>query len=128
MILPSAVVLAISGLRADPAVSALVGGRISTKLGSVLPAIRIQRIGGTVQTTYHDEPVIQVECWAEDERAADLVCRTVVDALPNLRASYPTGRIYTYDVESGPFYSPDDASISTNTRYILTVRLLTTTQ
>jgi hypothetical protein len=35
------------------------------------------------------------------------------------------GRVWTYEVTSGPFWSPDDPTLSSNARYIATVDLLT---
>jgi len=68
---------------------------------------------------------MQVECWAPDEGGADLLARTVVAALPDFRGTFAGGRVWTYQVESGPYWAPDDPQLSSNARYILTVRLLT---
>jgi hypothetical protein len=76
---------------------------------------------------WRDDPVLQVEAWAADEGTADLLIRTWVAALPDFRHRATTGEIHTYAIDSGPFWSPDDPTLSNNSRYILTVRLLTTT-
>ena len=124
-LLPSAAVVLVAWAKGNAALAAIHGGRVGTKLNATLPAIRVQRIGGTPVETYEDQPILQVECWAADEGTADLLARTVVAALPTARGEYPTGRVYTYSIESGPFWSPDDPTLSNNSRYILTVRLLT---
>lgn len=125
-LLPSAAGLMVTGLKADPDLAAIHGGRVGTKLNATLPAIRVQRIGGSPSDLWEDNPLMQVECWAATEGVADQMTRTVVAALPSLRtAVYPTGRVYTYAIESGPYWAPDDPQISTNSRYIMTVRLLT---
>lgn len=127
-LLPSAAVLTVAWLKAQPDLAAIHGGRVGTKLNAILPAIRVQRVGGISRDTYEDQPLVQVECWGADEGTADLLARTVVAVLPQVRGTYATGRIYTYAVESGPFWAPDDPSLSNNARYLLTVRLLTTPQ
>lgn len=124
-LLPSAAGLLVAGLKADPDLTAIHGGRVGTRLNATLPAIRIQRIGGSPSELWEDRPLMQVDCWATDEGMADRLVRTVVAALPSLRGTYPTGRVYTYEIESGPFWAPDDPTISSDSRYIITVRLLT---
>lgn len=124
-LLPSAAGLLVAGLKADPDLTAIHGGRVGTRLNATLPAIRVQRIGGSPSELWEDRPLMQVDCWATDEGMADRLVRTVVAALPTLRGTYPTGRVYTYEIESGPYWAPDDPTISTNSRYIITVRLLT---
>lgn len=125
-LLPSAAALTVAWLKANPDLAALHGGRVATKLNATLPAIRVQRVGGTSPDVYEDQPVVQVECWATTDATADQLARTVVAALPTVRGQYPSGRVYTYRIESGPYFAPDDPGLSNNARYVLTVRLLTT--
>ena len=125
-LLPSASVLTVAGLKANAELTAIHGGRVGTKLNNVLPAIRVQRISGSSPDPWQDQPVMQVECWAADEGAADLLARTVVAALPGMRSTYGTGRVWSYAVESGPYFAPDDPALSNNSRFIVSVRLLTT--
>lgn len=124
-LLPSAPAVTVAWLKANPDLLAIHGGRVGTKLNATLPAIRVQRIGGTVPETYEDQPVLQIECWAADEGTADRLARTVIAALPTVRGEYPTGQVWTYAVESGPYWAPDDPQLSNNSRYIISVRLLT---
>jgi hypothetical protein len=125
-LLPSAEVAAVAWAKAQPDLTPLHGGRVSTKLNATLPAIRVQRIGGSPADPWEDQPVVQFECWAADQGAADLLARSLVAALPTFRGAYPDGWVWAYQIESGPFYSPDDPQLSNNSRYILTARLVTT--
>ncbi len=125
-LLPSAVVVTVGWLKTNPDLAAIHGGRVGTKLNATLPAVRVQRISGTVVEVWEDSPVLQVECWAATEGEADLLARTVIGALPTVRGTYASGRVWTYQVESGPFWAPDDPQLSNNARFILSVRLLTT--
>lgn len=126
-VLPSAASVVVAWLTNNPDLAAIHGGRVGTRLRSVLPAIRVQRVAGSPPETWRDEPVIQIECWAADEGPADLLARTVVAVLPSVRSTVPGGKVYTGVIDSGPFWSPDDPTLSTNSRYILTIRLLITT-
>jgi hypothetical protein len=124
-LLPSAEVVTVTWLKANADLLAIHGGRVGTKLNATLPAIRAQRIGGTPESPQVDEPLLQVEAWAADQVTADLLARTIVAVLPTIRGAVTGGKVYTYSIESGPFWSPDDPNLSSNARYIITVRLLT---
>lgn len=121
-ILPSAEGVVVTWLKSRPALNAIHGGRVSTKLKPTLPAIRVQRIGGAVVNDWEDQPVVQLECWAADEDTADRLARTVVAELPTSRG----GSVHTYEIESGPYMVPDDPALSTNSRYIVDVRFVIT--
>lgn len=125
-LLPSAETVTIAWLKANTDLLAIHGGRVGSKLNATLPAIRVQRIGGSPVETWEDRPLLQVEAWAADQTTADTLARTIVAVLPTIRAAYASGRVWTYAVESGPFWAPDDPNLSSNARYVLTVRLLTT--
>jgi hypothetical protein len=125
-LLPSSAVVIISWLNRITELTAITYDRIGTKLDSVLPAVRVQRVGGSSREPWRDAPVVQIECWAPDERTADLMSRIVVAALPTLRGTYGTGKVWAYEIDSGPFWSADDVNLSTNVRYIMSIRLLTT--
>lgn len=124
-LLPSAAAVTVAWLKGNADLAAVHGGRVGTKLNATLPAIRVQRIGGDVPEPWEDQPVLQLECWAADEATADQLTRTLLAVLPTVRGTYPTGVVYTYQIESGPYWAPDDPQLSNNSRYILTVRLLT---
>lgn len=120
--LPSAEALVVTWLKSRSALTAIHGGRVSTRLKNTLPAIRVQRIGGIVAEDWEDQPVVQIECWAADEDIADDLSRTVVAELPSVRG----GQVKTYEIESGPYMVPDDPALSTNSRYTLDVRFIIT--
>lgn len=124
-LLPSSVVLFVSWARANTALAAIQSTRVGSRLNPVLPATRVQRIGGVPDSTEVDSPILQVECWSAEEAAADLLARTYLEQLPKFRHTGSTGRVYAYQVESGPYFAPDDPQLSNNVRHILTIRLLT---
>lgn len=125
-LLPSAPVLFVAWAKANPDLAAIQGARVATRLSGTLPATRVQRIGGSPdEYDGTDSPSLQVECWAADESTADLLVRTLVAVLPTFRHRAASGQVYTYEITSGPFWAPDDPSLSTNARYILTLSLLT---
>lgn len=125
-LLPSAPALLIAWAKAQPDLAAIQGTRVGTKLNATLPATRISRVGGSPSDPWQDNPLLQVEAWAADEGTADLLIRTWVAVLDSVRQVTASGRVYTYSIESGPFWEPDDPQLSNNARYILTVRLLVT--
>lgn len=127
-LLPSAVGVFISWCKNNTDLAAVHSGRVGTKLNATLPAIRVTRIGGIPeQEVWQDRAELQVECWAADDPTAELLARQVLAALPTVRAVYAYGRVYTFQVTSGPYWAPDDPDLVTNySRYIFTVQLLTT--
>jgi hypothetical protein len=126
-LLPSAVGVFIEWCKANTDLLAVHGGRVGTRLNATLPAVRATRIGGTPdQESWVDSPEVQVECWAADDPTAERLARQVVAALPTIRGPKSYGRVATFEVTSGPFWAPDDPNLSTNARYIFTIRMLTT--
>jgi hypothetical protein len=126
-LLPSAPGVFIAWCKTNTDLAAVHGGRVGTKLNATLPAVRVTRIGGTPdQESWQDTPELQIECWATEDPAAELLSRQVVAALPTLRGPAAYGRVYTFQVTSGPYWAPDDPELSTSARYIFTVQLLTT--
>lgn len=125
-LLPSAEVAAVAWGKAQSDLAVIHGGRVGTKLNATLPAIRVQRVGGSPVDPWEDQPLLQFECWATDQATADLLARSLIAALPTFRGAFTDGTVHTYSVESGPYYAPDDPTLSSNSRYILTARLVTT--
>jgi hypothetical protein len=126
-LLPTAEKAVVHFLTNDPDLSAQCGGRAGTKLNATLPAWRVTRVGGIPDDPYCDRPSVQLEAWAVDQATASAMMRTLLAALPRIRGLHTdAGIVYTYAVTSGPFWSPDDPSLSTNARYITTIDLLTT--
>lgn len=127
-LLPSAEQVFVAWAKAHADLNALEGGRVGTKLNATLPAIRVTRIGNAPPEPFEDDASLQVECWAVDQGAADTLARSVVAALPSIRnTSVSGGRVWTYTITSGPYWAPDDPSLSNNARYVMTVDLLITT-
>lgn len=129
-LLPSAEQVMVAWLTSQADITALVGGRVGTRLNGTLPAIRVTRVGNASSDVWQDNAALQVECWAaeHDQATADTLVRTVVAALPSIRhTTVPGGTVYTYSITAGPFWSPDDPQYSNNARYILLISLLVTT-
>lgn len=82
-------VLAVLGrvLRADPAVAALAGDRVSTRLPGGWPAVRLDAAGGIQAFKDRlDAPRVDVHAFATDEAVAVTLARTaraVIDAAGN---------------------------------------------
>lgn len=125
-LLPFAEQVTIAWLKANTDLLALHGGRVGTNLNATLPAVRVSRVGGTPPEMWEDAPSIQIECWAATQIAAWTLTSTALAALPTIRGPITGGRIYTYQVTSGPFWAPDDPSLSSNARYIFTVVFVVT--
>lgn len=125
-LLPDAEAALVAWLKAHPDLAAIHGGRVGTKLNATLPAVRVTRVGGTPDDPWLDLPLVQVEAWAATSTAAMDLARSVVAAMPDVRGA-AAGKVHTFVYESGPFWAPDDPNLSNNARYVLTVRLLTTT-
>ena len=123
--LPSAVRLLVARAKANTALAAIQGTRVGSKLNATLPATRVQRVGGSVPDTWEDNPVVQIEAWAADEETADLLARTWLDALPAMRHRAADGQVHSYSVQS-VLFAPDDQNLSSNSRFIITARLLVT--
>lgn len=127
-LLPSAEALVVAFLRAQPAVMAIVGNRISTRIpdAPTWPLIRVRRVGGTPQATWEDAPRVQIECWADvgQDVAADDLSRAVISVLVD--AGYRVGGAGYLAVAVPvlgplPLYDPD----TDRPRYIVDVSCLT---
>lgn len=97
-------------LKAQTAVTDLCGKRISPKLDTVLPAIRLTNVGPIEQAPEEALQRIQVECWALTYDEAEDVALTVVSVLPEVRGQWTAGYCAGGAVEAGPFDSPDPPS------------------
>lgn len=111
---------------AQPELAALVGTRVSTKLGGAAAAIRYAVLSGAAG---YDEasPGLQVECWgpggAGDDGTASRIARTVLAVLPRMRGEYGEGWVAGAVADGHPFDAPDPTT--ERPRQIVTVRLLT---
>ena len=117
-LLPSMPKLAVAWGSAHPALAAIHGGRFGTRLAATLPAVRVTRIGSAPTHRFEDSPVLQFECWANDEGGADLLARTLVASLP----TFLTAQVRGFRVLSH-FWSPD--LTTDRPRYIVIAEFLT---
>ena len=109
-------------LTADPTLSALHGGRVSTDLQPGSPSIRVALIGGGEATTeWGWRALLQVECWADDQLDAGGLAAAVRDVWPNHRGTYAGTFVSGTWLESNPVAMPDPQT--GQPRYLLTVGL-----
>lgn len=106
-LMPRAALMATKWLQAQAAVTALVGQRISHKLGGIYPAIRITDVGTMARGPEEELRRLQIECFADSYDVAERIAATVVSVLPEARGTWAGGFCAGAGVESGPFYSPD---------------------
>lgn len=129
VLLPDAEALLGAFLRAQSAVSALVGTRVGTLIPNppTWPLVRLTRVGGTQAQRWEDRPRLSVECWADlnDQAGASLLARTVIAVLSDIRGRYvaQAGYVVSWDVVLGPLWSPDP--ISNRPRFLVDVALAT---
>ncbi len=103
MTLPDAERLVAGYLRARPAVTALVGARVSTELPAtpVFPAVTLTRVGGLPGVAgYLDRPRIELSCWAATKAAAHALARIVEDAMLAIVGAHAIGTV-TGIIEDG---------------------------
>ncbi len=127
-LLPSAERLFVAWASTVPALAAIHGGRVGTRLHDTRPAMRVTRIGAAPPEPWQDDADLQVECWAVDQTTADLLARTLVASMPAIGGYLPAGggRVHSGWVTSGPFWSPDAPTLSGHARYLLAVSLIVT--
>lgn len=109
-LMPSAIYVVNEWLKAQPAVVAVCGKRISYTLGSTYPAIRLADVGPIQRGPEETLRRIQVECWADDYDTAERLAAKVEAALPEARGTWSSGYCAGGSVESGPFANPDSNS------------------
>jgi len=107
--MPSPVALVVAWCRAHAALAPLHGGRVGVILGQVFPAVRVALVSTNPTHVWEARPVVQVEAWAADPDAVDLLARTLIAALPDLVGPHPGGALVkAAEVVAGPYWSPDD--------------------
>lgn len=123
-LLPDAEALFVSWAKSHPDLSVLHGGRVGTVLNATLPALRVTRVGVAPDERWEDVAELQVDCYAADQGAANLLARTVTAALPDLQGDRPGfGWVGSADVTVGPVWLPDNDT--GRARYMLAVTLTT---
>lgn len=124
---PDPVVIAV--LASLTEVSDAVDDRISTALDSVLPAIRLAKVGDLESPSdWEATPLYQIEVWSADEIEAGLIAWAIKNAWPTARRQVVGDALVTSRwVEIDPRSLPDtdnDTVADTGTdfaRYLLTV-------
>jgi hypothetical protein len=107
LLMPAALKVVNEWLKAQTAITDICGKRISPKLDTVLPAIRLTNVGPIERGPEEALQRIQVECWAASYDDAEKLANTVVSVLPEARGQWTSGYCAGGAVESGPFDSPD---------------------
>lgn len=106
LLMPRPLAVANEWLKAQEAVTAICGKRISPMLIATLPAIRLTNVGTIERGPEEALQRIQVECWADTYDEAELLALTVVSVIPEARGQWAAGYCAGGAVESGPFDSP----------------------
>lgn len=92
-----------------PAVAETTEGRVSVVLDSLLPAIRIAKVGDAeAPSTYEGTPVFRVEVWADDEFVAGDIAWRIKNSWPTAKREVVLdGLVHGRWVDADPRTSPD---------------------
>lgn len=107
LVMPSPIRIVNAWAKSRPAITAVVGKRISPKLDATLPAIRLTNVGPRDRGPEEALARVQVECWADDHDTAEDLANVVVAQVPTLRGQWATGWVAGAAVALGPFASHD---------------------
>lgn len=107
LVMPRAVLMATRFLQAQTRITDVVGTRISYKLPTVMPCIRVTDVGVMWRGPEEELRRLQVECYALDYDTAENLANRVVSVLPDARGAWADGYCAGAAVESGPFANPD---------------------
>lgn len=117
MIAPDAAAIAL--LKANSAITAITGTRISTDYIAGAASLRITLIGGTQAEQENWRALLQIECWATDQIVAGQLATAVREQWPSFRGPAGTGtQCIGAWLETNPYWMPDPDS--DRPRYILT--------
>jgi hypothetical protein len=111
-------------LLGQPAVTAIVGDRISVALSSGEPSIRYAMVAGNPDGYAVASPLMQVECWGRagtDDGTSSLLARTVVAVVPGMYGDFVGGRVAGGAAEN---WFPSRDPVTERAREIVHVRLL----
>ncbi|WP_328382931.1 hypothetical protein OHQ88_10560 [Micromonospora zamorensis] len=110
-VLPDVDQALIDYLRTYPALTALHGGRVGTRLASgTTPAVRVTSLGGGQPWPWEGTPEFQVEWWGGTDLQAKTLARVGEAALWGFRGPIPGGRVTGGSVALSQLWSPDDTS------------------
>jgi hypothetical protein len=103
----------------------VAGGRVSTVLDSVLPALRVTKVSDYERATAEEaSPIYQVEVWADDELVAGDLAWRLFNAWPSAHAEHLLGAlVHGRFSDSSPFSSPDPETESPRYLVALGIRL-----
>jgi hypothetical protein len=121
LVLPSAVKVVNAWAKSRPAITDLVGKRISPVLDRTLPAIRLTNVGPRDRGPEEALARVQVECWSDDHDTAEDIANAVVAQLPSLPGEWAGGWCAGGGVAMGPFSSPDPQT--ERARYLLDLEI-----
>lgn len=100
--------LVIAWLRDHPDLAPLHGGRVSTRLDDVLPALRVTLVyDAQAATAWERVPVYQIEVWAEDEVAAGQIATDVANTWASFKGRFGAAYISGSEVVTWPRPEPD---------------------
>lgn len=113
MPMPDAEVVAVQWARNNPALTAIVGTRISTRVpkNPTFPLITVFRVSGAPDPGEAplDQAQLQWDCYGQangdaspDYASASLVARTLIEQIEKASGSTGNGTILGVDVTSGP--------------------------
>lgn len=108
--MPRTLLVVADWLKAQTPVTDIIGKRVSYRLGTTFPAIRLTDLGPIERGPEEALRRIQIECWADDYGTAEDLAAEVERHLPEARSQWPSGYCAGGAVESGPFASPDENS------------------
>lgn len=103
----------INFLKADAAIAAISGTRVSTtKIDTPLPRIQITMVPGEVTEYFEETTEFQVDCWggtnpATAEREAKTLARTVCNRIDAMRGPLAGGAVTVAVPSVKPFDLPD---------------------
>jgi hypothetical protein len=120
---PSAVLLAVQWLRTALPLATGHDVAVHAKVPNPRPAgpmVVVRRTGGLPDSAYRDRPRLDLQCWDEDEHAAEDLAGWAHAVMLQAKNQLVNGvRIGRTDTFLGPYVNPDPASSAP--RYLLTV-------
>lgn len=122
MTLPMPEKVTVALLKGDTVLDALHSGRVSTDLLHGGPACRVALVADLDPTGEWWQPMLQVECWADDQADAGELAAAVKTRWPRLGKQTVAGaRVSGTWITQGPVFMPDPHT--DRPRYLVTVAL-----
>lgn len=127
-VLPDLDAALIAFLKTHAALAPLHGGRVGISLIGDLVQIRVANLGGPDTWPWEARAEFQVECWGAprtDPAQANLLARTVVAAIYDMRGPITNGFVTIAKPSLRPLWRPDENG---RPRYITQVQIEATTE